>query len=193
MHLWNPFLFFQKTALPKTSDINPGATYPSPTDPGPVTAQDNTVFPHRLRQVLRQLLEPEDRLHGNDWRMIANHLKLPYYEVKWLQEQVGTRYGPVEYVLTNWEHDHRTLEEFSQLMYDIRRHDVVNKMEDHISFHKRRPPPEKFSFRKTIKKSFRLPRRHSRHRGRANTNPMKGSDKPSMSHGPLTGTMSNHR
>ncbi len=131
--------------------------------------------------MLRQLLEPEDRLHGNDWRMVANHLKLPYYEVKWLQEQAGTRYGPVEYLLQNWEQDHRSLEEFSQLMYDISRHDVVNKIEEHLSFQRRCPPPqEPISIKKKIAQSIRS------HRGRANTSPSQENNQPSTSKGPVS-------
>ena len=95
------------------------------------TPSGDSTFPLKLRTELIKLLEPEDRMHNNNWKQVANHLKLPYREIRYLEDQKGTRYGPMEQLLLMWEQENKTLREFTELMKEIRRFDVIARIENY--------------------------------------------------------------
>ena len=109
-------------------------------------------------------MEPDDRLHNNNWKQVANHLKLPYREICWLEDQKGTRYGPMEHLLFMWETEKKSLSEFVDLMKEIRRFDVVTRIEHYEKlFRNEQRRPSETTFTRRVRNTFRalrVPRRH---------------------------------
>lgn len=146
-----------------------------------VTPGEEETFPFNLRSELVKLLEPDDRLHNNNWKQVANYLKIPFYEVHWLEDQKGTRYGPMEHLLVQWEQERKTLSEFKKLMESIKRMDVVSRIDNYEKiFRKEQTNPKTFpgKLRRTVRGALSPQKRNlttipdnNRIRGRIDTNP----------------------
>ena len=152
-------------------------------------------FPLNLRTDLVKLLEPDDRLHNNNWKQVANRLRLPYREILYLDSQRGTRYGPMDHLLQMWEQENRTLGEFKDLMKEIRRVDVVNRIEHYERlFNTEQPKPPHHLARKVHQTIKRIGPRSSRNqndlnrvtiaRDRLNSQPLNGM-KPTVQWHPV--------
>ena len=162
-------------------------------------------FPLNLRTDLIKLLEPEDRLHNNNWKQVANYLRLPYREIPYLESQRGTRYGPMELLLQMWEHENKTLQEFKNLMKDIKRFDVVARIEIYERLFRSDLPGPPYPIARRVHQTFRVRRgprppqrpvlndlnRVKSERGRLPSNPVNGGRPTARWHQILRQTSSN--
>ncbi len=119
-------------------------------------AAHKTEFPLSLRNELIKRLEPEDRLEGRDWKQVADFLKRPRYDVVWLEDQKGTRFGPMELLLRQWEHENRSLDQFKDLMKQMKRLDVVNSIE---SYQALTGVGQETNLKNRIRRTLKLPRK----------------------------------
>ena len=93
-----------------------------------VSLQSHPIIPHRLKMGLVTLLDPYDRVHGRDWRLLASELGLDD-KIHFLESKPN----PTELLLRNWEARSETLVTLATLLRRLGREDAAVLVESYIS------------------------------------------------------------
>ena len=93
-----------------------------------VSLQSQPIIPHRLKMDLVTLLDPYDRVHGRDWRLLASELGLDD-KIHFLESKPN----PTELLLMKWEARSDTLVTLSTLLRKLGREDAAVLVESYGS------------------------------------------------------------
>mgnify|MGYP001547573180 CR=1 FL=1 len=95
-------------------------------------SETQSEFPLRLRRFIIHHLDPEDKLEMNNWRCLVEYLHLPFSEEHWLEDQKNFGRSPTDLLLSRWIMAGKSLQEFNNLMKEIRRPDIVDEIRKYL-------------------------------------------------------------